>query len=56
MKLLELCFMWAMPKPFHEFQDEPLHPFLVIKTIPRSLVVKTFGIVWVLSGLWGSRV
>ncbi len=25
---------------------------LVFKTIPRSLVVGTFGIVWVLGGLW----
>ncbi len=27
-----------------------------VKTIPRSLVVETFGIVWVLGGLWDGRV
>ncbi len=29
---------------------------LVFKTIPRSLVVVTVGMVWVLGGLWDGRV
>ncbi len=29
---------------------------MVFKTIPRSLVVETVGMVWVLGGLWDERV